>query len=215
VAASFAAATSARRRCSSSSSAVLVRQQGGELLVALAQAGFELLQLLGALPRRGRGPGQCGGVEHHSRRRAPDAAIGAGEPVGHMEQLAYGDQRVVVRDRALAVHGAVAERVDDACLAEHRFARRLLETRLVDQRREIVLIRQLERRVVLVRPGDRQFQRPACVEAGAARVGVRRRLGSACRFQHGGPLTFQERELAHRRPSGGAMPSLSISTWRA
>jgi hypothetical protein len=215
VAACFAAATSARRRVNSSSSAVLVRQQGGELLVALAQAGFELLQLLGALPRRGRGPGQCGGVEHHSRRRAPDAAIGAGEPVRHMEQLAYGDQRVGVRDRALAVHGAVAERVDDACLAEHRFARRLLETRLVDQRREIVLIRQPECGVVLVRPGDRQFQRPARVEAGAARVGVRRRLGPACRFQHGGPLTFQERELAHRRPSGRAMPSLRISTWRA
>jgi hypothetical protein len=69
-----------------------------------------------------------------------------------MEQLAHRDQRVVVRDRALAVHGAVAERVDDARLAEHRLARRLLEARLVDQRREVVLVRQLERRVVLVRP---------------------------------------------------------------
>ena len=49
----------------------------------------------------------------------------------------------VVRDRAVAVHGAVAERVDDPRLAEHRLARRLLEARLVDQRREVVLVRQL------------------------------------------------------------------------
>jgi hypothetical protein len=42
-----------------------------------------------------------------------------------MEQLAHRDQRVGVRDRAMAVHGAVAQRVDDARLAEHRFARRL------------------------------------------------------------------------------------------
>ena len=49
------------------------------------------------------------------------------------------------------------------------------------------------RGVVLVRPGDRQLQRPARVEAGAAGIGVRCRLGSACRFQHGGPFTFEER----------------------
>ena len=76
-----------------------------------------------------------------------------------MKQLAYRDQSVVVRDRAMAVHGAVAQRIDDPRLAEHRLARRLLETRLVDQRREIVLIRQPERGVVLVGPGDRLFQR--------------------------------------------------------
>ena len=76
----------------------------------------------------------------------------------------------------MAVHGAVAERVDHPRLAEHRLARGLLEARLVDQRGQVVLIGQPQRGVVLVGPRHRQLQRAPGVEAGRARVGVHRAL---------------------------------------
>ena len=96
---------------------------------------------------------------------------------------------------AVAVHGAVAERVDDPRLAEHRLARGLLEARLVDQRGEVVLVRQLERRVVLVGPGHRQLQRAAGVEAGRARVGVDSGLGPRGRIVDRRPLVAQKLEI--------------------
>ncbi len=62
-----------------------VCEHGGKLFVALAQARFERLQLLGRL-RRGRpGPRQCRRVESEPRRRARDAAVGARQPIGHVE----------------------------------------------------------------------------------------------------------------------------------
>jgi hypothetical protein len=177
----------------------LVGQQGGELLVALAQTRFELLQLLGGLPAHRCRLRQRARVEGQARRRPRRAAVGAGEPVRHMEQLAHRDHRVVERDRAMAVHGAVAERVDDPRLAEHRLACGLLETRVVDQRRQVVLVRQLQRRIVLVRPAHRQFQRAPRVEARRAWIGVHGRLGPRSGLEHGRPLTLQEGELAHLR----------------
>ena len=122
-----------------------------------------------------------------------------------MEQFAHGNQRVVHRDRAVAVDGAVAERVDHPRLAEHRLARGLLEARLVDQRAQIVLIGQLQRGVVLVGPCHRQLERATGVEARCARVGVHRRLGLAGGLEHGRPFALEEGEMAHFRPSSSRM----------
>ena len=99
----------------------------------------------------------------------------------------------------MAVNGAVAERSDHPRLAEHGVAGRLLEARLVDQRREIVLIGQLERRVAFECPLHRQLERASRVEAGGARIGID---GGFC--MRGGvvdrqPFTLQEAELAHLR----------------
>ena len=58
-----------------------------------------------------------------------------------MEQLAHGHQSIVRRNRAVAVNGAIAQGVDHARLAEHRFANGLLETWFVDQGTKIILIR--------------------------------------------------------------------------
>ena len=156
----------------------LVGEQRRELLVALAQPRFERAATV-RQSALGRGVAlrQRGRIEREPGRRPRGAAVGTREPVGHVEQLAHGHQRVVRRDRAVAVHRAVAERVDDPRLAEHRLARGLLEARLVDQRREVVLIGQLERGVVLVGPAHRQLQRAPGIEAGRARVGVDGRLG--------------------------------------
>jgi hypothetical protein len=94
-------------------------------------------------------------------------------------------------------------RVDHPCLAEHRLARCLLEARLVDQRRDLVLVRQLERRVVLVRPGDRQFERAAGVETGRPRIPRRPDLRPPRRLEHLRPLGPKEGEVAHEPTSSG------------
>jgi len=177
-----------------------VGQHYRELFVALAQRRLQLLQLLRRLLRRDTRLRQRGGIEDEPRRRALPASVGAAKPVTHMEELAHRHQRVVRRDRAMAMHRAVAECVDDPRLAEHRLARRLLEARLVDQRGQIVLVGQLERRVVLVSPRHHQLQRAPGVEAGRARVGVHGLLGLRRRLADGGPFAAEEGELAHASP---------------
>ncbi len=97
---------------------------------------------------------QRGGIECEAGRRPRRAGVGAGEPVADVEQLAHGDERVVVRDRRDGCARPVAERDDHPRLVEYRLAGCLLECRLVDQRRQVVLVRELERRVVLEEPSS-------------------------------------------------------------
>src|SRR5690606_2284003 len=73
----------------------------------------------------------------------------------------------------------------------------LLEARLVDQRGEIVLIRELESCVVLECPAHRQLQGAAGVKARRPRIGMDRRLSPRCGLEDGGPFALQEGELAH------------------
>ena len=114
-----------------------------------------------------------------------------------MEELAQRRQRVRLRHGAVAVHRAVAERVDHPGLAENSFACGLLEARLVDQRREVVLIGQPERRVVFVGPAHRQLQRAPGVEAGRARIPMHGHLRPRSGVKHRRPLMLEEGELAH------------------
>jgi len=188
----------------------LVRQQRRELFIPLSQPGFQLLELLDGLLRKRRGLGQRAGVEGQPRRRLGAACVGAGEPVAHMEQLADRRQRVDLLDGPMAVHGLVAERVDDPGLAEHRLARGRLEGRLVDQRAQVVLIRQTQRSVGLVRPRHRQLERPPGVEARRAWVRVYGSRGFAGRLVHGGPFCLQKGEVA-----GAHRAFSSASAWRS
>lgn len=82
-------------------------------------------------------------------------------------------------------------------MPEHRFARCLLEARLVDERREIVLIRQRQGGVVLVDPRDGELERAPRVEAGGARVGVRGRFGVGRRLVDRRPFALEKGEMAH------------------
>ena len=105
-----------------------VSQDHGELFVAPTQRRFHLLQLLSGVRRRRCRLQQRSGVEDEPGRRPLGAGIGVAEPVAHVEQLAHRHERVVERNRAVPVDGSVAQRVDHARLAKHRFARRLLES---------------------------------------------------------------------------------------
>ena len=179
----------------------LVREQRRrELLVTPPELFLDRAQLFRSLLPGRRGPGQPRWIEGEPRRRASDAGVRPREPVGHVEELAQRRQRVRFRHGAGAVHRTVAERVDYPGLAEHRLACGLLEARLVDQRREIVLIGQPERRVVLVGPARRQLQRAPGVEAGRPRIGVDGGLGFRRGVEHRRPLALEEGELAHTLP---------------
>jgi hypothetical protein len=103
-----------------------------QLLVALAQRRFELCELFGGLFRRWAWLRQLRGVERERWRWPLRAGVGVGEPVADVEQLAHGGHGVFGRHALLPVYGAVAERVDDARLAEDRLANSLLQRGLVD-----------------------------------------------------------------------------------
>ena len=125
----------------------------------------------------------------------------------HVEQLAHRDHRVVERNRSMPVYGAVAQCVDHPRRAEHRLAGGILETRVVDQRRQVVLVRQLQRRIVLLGPAHREFERAPCLEARRAWIGVHGRLGPHSGFEHRRPLALPESELAHAGASSSAASS--------
>src|SRR5690606_8493829 len=82
-------------------------------------------------------------------------------------------------------------------LVEHRLAGRLLEARLMDQRGQVVLIREPEPGVVLECPAHSQLQRAAGVEARGTRVGVHRRFRLRRGLEDGSPLALEKGELAH------------------
>jgi len=114
-----------------------------------------------------------------------------------MEQLTDRHYRVVRRDGAMPVHGTVSERIDHPRFAEDRLAPRLLEARLVNQRREVVLVGELQGCVMLVDPRHRQLQRTPGVEAGSARIGVYRGFRPGCCLEHRRPFAQEEGEVAH------------------
>ena len=57
----------------------------------------------------------------------------------------------------MAMNRSIAQRDDHLGLIEDRIARRKFESRLVDQRGDIVLVGQLQRTIKLVGPGHSQF----------------------------------------------------------
>ena len=181
----------------------LVRQHRRQLLVALAQPRFELLQLLDRLLGQGREFGQRDDIEHQPRHRLRAPRIRTRQPIPEMKQLAHGRHRVRRLDRSMTVYRLIAERIDDARLAEHGLARRGLERRLVNQGAQIVLIGQAQSRVVLVHPRHRQLQRAPRIEARRARIRIHRRLSLLRRLADIRPLGLQEGEVGHLRLLAG------------
>ena len=114
-----------------------------------------------------------------------------------MEEFAHAGERVGLRHQAMAVHRLVAESGDEHGLVEHRAADGGLEGRLMNERAEIILIRELERRVVLVEPAHSKFQRAPGVETGRPRIARRISLRLDGRRMEGGPLGLEEGEVAH------------------
>jgi hypothetical protein len=80
----------------------------------------------------------------------------------------------------MTMHGRIAQAIDENRLGKDGSAGRGLESRLVDERAQVVLIRQPLRRVVLVEPMHHHFQPAPCVEACRPRIRMSEgfRLGS-------------------------------------
>lgn len=114
-----------------------------------------------------------------------------------MEQLFHDAGRVGGRDRLFLMHRAVAQAVDQTRLLIDGGPGEPLETRLVQQRRDVVLIGQGEARIVPERPFDRDLDRFAGEEhrrggrAGRLLLSLGRRLVNMCKFRK------QESEVGH------------------
>ena len=119
-----------------------------------------------------------------------------------MKQFLRRRQRVELPDRALAVRGKIAKVFDYARLVEHGIADGLSKRRFVDQRTQLILIGQMQRRIVLVQPRHGEFQGTTGVEAGRSCVGMHQSLGLPRRFVERRPLGLQEAEVAHSECSG-------------
>jgi hypothetical protein len=74
--------------------------------------------------------------ENEVRRRFGSTCIGAREPVGYVEQLADGGNRLRRRHGTGFVHRCVAEVFDDPRLGDDRLSDQTTETRLVDPCRQ-------------------------------------------------------------------------------
>ena len=68
------------------------------------------------------------------------ARVGVRQPISDVEEFPESDDRVFPRDSAVAVHGTVPQGDDHPRLVEDGRARSRLEARLVDQRRDVVLV---------------------------------------------------------------------------
>ena len=65
------------------------------------------------------------------------------------------------------------------------------------KRAQVVLIRQAQLGVVLVKPVNQHLQTAPCVEAGRPRIGMRQCLCLARRLMQAGPFGLKEGEVAH------------------
>jgi hypothetical protein len=95
------------------------------------------------------------------------------------------------------VNGSIAQRDDHLGLGKDRFASGLLERRLMDQSRDVVLVGEFESAVEFVSPGDRQFESATSVEAGGTRISDRRLFGFGGRLVQVFPFGRQKLKVAH------------------
>ncbi len=113
----------------------------GQCGVTLLEPGFELEQLLGGLRRFGGRLGQLGEGEGLARRRAMRAAIGTGQPIAEVEQLAGGIDRICRGHLLGPMHRHIAQVFDKPGLGEQGLAHSGLEGGLVDEGAQVVLVR--------------------------------------------------------------------------
>src|SRR5664279_1915678 len=78
--------------------------------------------------------------------------------LGDMEEFAHCRQRVKLLDGAMTMHGRIAQAIDKHRLGKDGSAGRGLESRLVDERAQVVLVRQPQCRIVLVKPMHHHLQ---------------------------------------------------------
>ena len=151
--------------------------------------------------------GNSAGRKAQVWRGACALAVGAGQPVANVEQLACGGQGIGGQDFAGAVHCQIAQVFDELGLGEHRIARRGPKRGLVNQGAQVVLVGQAQGLVMLVEPVHRQLQRAPGVEAGGACIRIRHPFGLAGRSKKEGPFRLKEGEVAHLQfaPEGAVL----------
>ena len=167
---------------------------------------FELGESLGG----GGGDGDAGFVEAGFGLGAGVglAGVGAGEPVGEVEEFADGGEGVGFGDGFGGVDGDVAEVFDGFDFGDEGGAGELLELGVEDVGGEVVAVGRGEPGVVAVDPVDGEFEGAAGVEAGGAGIGVEEGFGFGGGDVDFGPLGGEVLEV------GGA-GHLGVVSWSA
>jgi len=193
----------------------LVGQQRCKAFVLRVQLLLQCLQLFGGLRRNLRWMRQRRGIERQSGIGTFDASVGPRQPVTDVEQFAYRRDGIGLRHGTVALHRPVSQHHDHTRLVEDRLASGLLESGFVDQCGKIVLIRQPQRWVVLVRPVHRQFQRTARVETRRAWIGAHHTFHLRRGTEDSRPFTLEESELGHAATFQRVDGSSSLVTFEA
>jgi len=124
------------------------------------------------------------------------AAVVAGQPERHLEQLAQHGGSVSGNDGPGVVHGVIALFAHHVHLGVQRRAYQDLETGLKQKSRQVGLIRHLQLATPpafgLEQPHHRQLQCAPGVKTGGARVGQRGLLGFAGLDKQRRPFGLQE-----------------------
>ena len=149
--------------------------------------------------------GTCASRGSASMRNAASGlgsvSIGAGEPIGDVEEFAQRACGLRTRHR-LAVRRGVAGVLDEARLDGERAADQRLESSVRREGGERRIVGVPEGAVVPVEPVDRGLQSQPSVERGGARIGLREILRARRVTEDVGKLGLQEGELRHRRVRG-------------
>ena len=193
--------------------------QGGGLLgqprFALLQRGMQLADLVPELRLlllqlvTGEGHGLVGAHQGGHQLLVPlghdalgiaGSGVGARQPEQHVEQLAHQAHGVAAAHALVAVHGQVAELLDQPHLVVHVGRHQLRERHLGEQHVQPVFVWHAQVAVVPVQPVHRLLQRMARAHAAGARVGVDQLLGPAGGLEQRLELRAQELEVAHRTP---------------
>jgi hypothetical protein len=185
-----------------------------QLAIALRQLLGQGLQLLPALALLGGGgvtAGQEIGVEAASLHPLGIVAVGEGKPAQHLKQLAGGGHRVPDSDRIGAMHGLVAEILEQA-EAAHLLAGQVAENPRVDQLRQgLGGAWPLQLPIVLIHPLHQQLNGAAGVEAGGAGIGEGELLHLERLDMQLRPLARDQGVLGAHRPEDGAISNANES----
>ncbi|WP_246679957.1 hypothetical protein [Mesorhizobium sp. B1-1-9] len=175
-----------------------VGKQLGQFAVLGVEFGLLRLQMREGFVKRLVTERQHRRVESQTVGRLCLAGIGARQPETDVEQFLDRAHGVARPDGLFLVHGAIAQRVDELRLREHRLARRAAKAWFMQKGGDIVLIGQLQARVVAERPFDRKLDRLAGEERCCGRRLPPLPFGFHSRLIDSRKLGGEEGEVGHQ-----------------
>lgn len=110
------------------------------------------------------------------------------------------------------MHGQIAKVFDQLGFGEKGLSHRRPERRLMDQRTQVVLIRQAQGFIVRVQPRYRQLQRAPGIKTGRTRIDIDHPLRLCSGFQQQRPFGLKELKVGRRHRLTYCEPASNLRT---